>query len=138
MTDNAIDLSASFRRYEPAAMDAIARIAAARARVEAAVVRPAAEDELRVSALAETVHYSTLIEGNELSMVEAERAARGDLDSDTRAKIELVNYVDALRLLDNLAEKRGIEVSPELLLALHGKATRGLGAEDSEHFKPTL
>jgi len=131
-----IELSANFRRYEPVAMDAISRIAAARARVEAAAIRPAAEDELRASALAETIHYSTLIEGNELPMIEAERAARGGLDPDTRAKVELVNYVDALRLLDELAERREIEASPELLLALHRRATRGLGADDSERFKP--
>lgn len=132
----AIELSANFRRYRPTAMDAIARIAAARARVEGAAIRPAAEDELRVSALAETVHYSTLIEGNELPMIEAERAARGGLDPDTRAKVELINYVDALHLLDRLAKRQEIEASPGLLLALHGRATRGLGSDDSERFGP--
>ena len=52
---------------------------------------PQPEDELRVSALAETVHYSTLIEGNELPIIEAERAARPD-DADTKAKIKIVNW----------------------------------------------
>lgn len=133
---NAIPLSASFRRYDPAAIDALTRIAAARAQVEAAEIRPAAEEELRASALAETVHYSTLIEGNELPIVEAERAARGSLDPDTRAKVELVNYVEALHFLDELVARQGIEVGPDLLLALHERATRGLGSDDSDGFKP--
>jgi len=129
-------LQASFSRYTPEATDALARIAAARARIDASEIRPAAEDELRASALAETVHYSTLIEGNELPIVEAERAARGELDPDTKAKIELVNYVEALRYLDELAECDAIEITPETILTLHRKTTQGLGSDESSHFKP--
>jgi Fic family protein len=129
-------LQASFNRYTPEAADALARIAAGRARIDASEIRPAVEDELRVSALAETVHYSTLIEGNELPIIEAERAARGALDPDTRAKIELVNYVEALRYLDELAIRGGIEITPGTILALHKRTTNGLGSEDSAYFKP--
>jgi Fic family protein len=129
-------VQANFNRYTPEAADALARIAAARALVDASEIRPAVESELRVSALAETVHYSTLIEGNELPIIEAERAARGSLDPDTKAKIELVNYVEALRYLDELAEQGGIEVTPETILTLHERATEGLGSEESAHFKP--
>jgi Fic family protein len=129
-------LQANFNRYTPEATDALARIAAARARIDASEIRPAVEDELRVSALAETVHYSTLIEGNELPIVEAERAARGTLDPDTKAKIELVNYVEALHYLDERAEQGGIEITPEMALALHRRTTEGLGSEESAHFKP--
>lgn len=135
-TQDEIALGAQFQRYTPAATSALSRIAAARARIEASDIRPAAEDELRASALAETVHYSTLIEGNELPMIEAQRAARGDLDADTRAKIELVNYVDALRFLDERAERNELELTPDLLLAVHKKTTDGLGPDDSDHFKP--
>ncbi|HET7445862.1 MAG TPA: Fic family protein [Solirubrobacterales bacterium] len=127
---------ASFTKYTAKATNALGRVAAARAQIETSEIRPAVEDELRVSALAETVHYSTLIEGNELPIVEAERAARGSLDSDTKAKIELVDYVEALHYLDGLAEGTGIEISPETILALHKKTTNGLGSEDSPHFKP--
>jgi Fic family protein len=131
------DLQAAFRRYTPEATDALTRIAAARGAIESSEIRPAAEDELRVSALAETVHYSTLIEGNELPIIEAERAARGDLDDpDTKAKIELVNYVEALHYLDGLAEAGRIEITPEMILALHEKTTHGLGSEESPYFKP--
>ena len=129
-------LQANFNRYTPEATNALARIAASRARIDASEIRPAVEDELRVSALAETVHYSTLIEGNELPIVEAERAARGSLDPDTKAKVELVNYVRALRYLDEQAEHGGIEITPETVLALHKSTTEGLGSEESPHFKP--
>jgi len=93
-------------------------------------------DQLRASAKAGTVHYSNLIEGNELPLVEAERAARGELDADSRAKIELVNYVDALDLIDRRIDDRSLELTPDLLRELHGVATRGLGREDDPHFKP--
>lgn len=129
-------LQANFNRYTPEATDALARIAAARGRIDGSEIRPAVEDELRVSALAETVHYSTLIEGNELPMIEAERAARGALDPDTKAKIELVNYVEALHYLDDLARQGEIEITPETILAVHKRTTEGLGAEKSKHFKP--
>lgn len=126
----------TFNRYTPEAADALARIAAARARIDTWEIRPAVEDELRVSALAETVHYSTLIEGNELPIAEAERAARGALDPDTKAKIELVNYVEALHYLDEQSERGGIEITPETVLELHKRTTVGLGSEESAHFKP--
>jgi Fic family protein len=129
-------LQANFNRYTPEAANALVRIAAARARMDASEIRPAVEDELRVSALAETVHYSTLIEGNKLPIIEAERAARGSLDPDTKAKIELVNYVEALDYLDESAERGGIEIAPETILALHERTTKGLGSEQSAHFKP--
>jgi Fic family protein len=135
MTDK-YALQANFNRYTPEATDALARIAGARAQIDVSKIRPAVEDELRVSALAETVHYSTLIEGNELPIIEAERAARGSLDPDTKAKIELVNYVGALHYLDEQAERGGIEITPETILALHRKTTEGLGSEESPHFKP--
>lgn len=53
----------------------------------------AQEDELRRKALVGTIHYSTLIEGNELPIIEAERAAQGQLEPTNKAKRELVNYV---------------------------------------------
>lgn len=135
-TDTEIEFHPRFRRYTSAATHRLGRIAAALARIEASDIRPAAEDELRVSAKVGTVHYSTLIEGNELPIVEAERAARGDLEADTRAKIELINYVDALDFLDARIEADDLMVTPAFLLELHRVATRGLGAEDSAHFKP--
>jgi Fic family protein len=131
-----IEFNAAFNRYTPAATHHLGLISAALARIEAAPIRPAAEDELRASARAETVHYSTLIEGNELPIIEAQRAARGELEPDARAKLELVNYVEALELIDKRAEAGALEITPEFLLELHKTTTQGLGIEGDEHFAP--
>jgi len=82
------------------------------------------------------VHYSNLIEGNELPVIEAERASRGDLEPETRAKIELINYVQALDHLDERLEPAGARLDPDFVKELHGVLTHGLGREEDEHFKP--
>lgn len=112
------------------------RISAALGTIRGARVLPAVADQLRASARVGTVHYSNLIEGNELPVIEAERAARGDLAPDSRAKIELINYVEALDFIDQQLNEGTLELTPEFLLQLHGTATRGLGREDDPHFKP--
>lgn len=112
------------------------RISAALGTVRTARVLPAVADELRASARVGTVHYSNLIEGNQLPMIAAERAARGALTPDTKAKIELVNYVNALDLIDERVDGGALELTPEFLKQLHALTTKGLGREDDPHFKP--
>lgn len=112
------------------------RISMALGEIRGARVLPAVADQLRDSARAGTVHYSNLIEGNQLPFVEAERAARGALSPDTRAKIELVNYVAALDLIDAKVAAGELTLSPDFLKELHATAMRGLGREDDPHFKP--
>jgi Fic family protein len=131
-----IAFSANFRRYPATLTARLTRIAGALAGIRAARILPAAEDQLRSSAMVGTIHYSTLIEGNELPRIEAERAAKGQLSPDNRAKIELVNYVEALNYLDEKGKEGALALTPELILELHGVAMKGLGSEQSEHFKP--
>ncbi len=126
----------AFNRYPPAIVDRLGRIAAAQALIDGARILPAQEDELRRSALVGTVHYSTLIEGNQLSLIEAARAADGTLDPDTRAKRELVNYVRALGLIDARFKAGTIAYSADFLRELHGITTSGLGEPGSERFAP--
>jgi Fic family protein len=133
---DAIDFSAAYRRYTPELSAALVRIGTALGTIRGARVLPAVADELRASARVGTVHFSNLIEGNQLPLVEAERAARGQLAGDTRAKVELVNYVEALDLIDRRLEAGSLQLTPDLLLELHGAATHGLGREDDPHFKP--
>lgn len=114
----------------------LVRIATALGKIKGAQVLPAVADQLRASARVGTVHYSNLIEGNELPAVEAERASRGQLSADTRAKVELVNYVAALDLIDDRLEAGEMALDAEFLKELHGTAMRGLGREDDPHFKP--
>jgi hypothetical protein len=66
-----MEYSPAFRRYTPECADLLSRIRAARAIIETLPIPPAQEDELRKEALVGTIHYSTLIEGNTLGLVEA-------------------------------------------------------------------
>ncbi len=128
--------SVNYRRYTEQAASLLMRISAALGTVRGARVLPAVADELRASARVGTVHYSNLIEGNELPLIEAERAARGVLAPDTKAKIELVNYVNALDLIDERVDAGTLMLTPEFLKELHRVTTKGLGREDDPHFKP--
>lgn len=128
--------SARYQRYTQELTELLTRIAQAFGAIQGARVLPAVSDQLRASARVGTVHYSTLIEGNELPVIEAERAARGELSPDTRAKVELVNYVAALDLLDERLDAGTLALDAELLLRLHGLTTRGLGRAHDPHFKP--
>lgn len=128
--------SANYKRFTPEVTDLLMRIPNALGSIRGARVLPAVADQLRASARAGTVHYSNLIEGNELPFVEAERAARGELPADTKAKIELVDYVAALDLIDDRLASGGIEMTSEFLKELHGVTTKGLGRPESRHFKP--
>jgi Fic family protein len=126
---------AALRRYSPENAHLLGRINGAIARINAADIWPASAEALRFAAEVGTIHYSTLIEGNRLGILEAQRAARGELDRTTRAEIELINYVDALNELDRRLETDGIEITEDLFKSIHYEATKGLGNEDS-HFKP--
>jgi Fic family protein len=127
--------TAHYRRYTPEMSAALMGISAALGEIRGARVLPAVADQLRVSARVGTVHYSNLIEGNQLPVIEAVRATRGELPADTRAKLELVNYVAALDFIDQQLDA-GTSITPQFLLGLHGVTTRGLGRADDPHFKP--
>jgi Fic family protein len=135
-TPAVIPFHARFQRWTPVALKHLTDIHTALGTIKGARVLPAVADQLRSSALVGTVHYSNLIEGNELPLIEAERAARGQLEPDSRAKIELINYVRALDLIDLRLSEGSLELAPELLKALHEVATNDLGREDDPHFKP--
>jgi Fic family protein len=122
-------------RYSPEVTNNLSRIGLALGRINGADIWPASAEALRFSAQVGTIHYSTLIEGNRLGLLEAERAARGELDPTTKAEIELVNYVDALAFLDRRLAQDGLGITEDLLLKVHYEATKGLGTEDGP-FKP--
>ncbi|HSZ12593.1 MAG TPA: Fic family protein [Solirubrobacteraceae bacterium] len=99
----------------------------AQSKVDSAAILPAQEAEMRKIAQAESVHYSNKLEGNDLPLIEAQRAVGGELTPDDRAKIELVNYVRALRLIEDLHAKDALVYEPAVLLSIHGTLTHGLG-----------
>jgi Fic family protein len=119
----------AFNRYPAAVMQAFGRIERARGVIESAPILPAQEEILRQDARVGSIHYSNLIEGNELPRVEALRAVKHELDPTDRAKLELVNYVAALEFIERAHREGTITYSPEFLLHLHGVLTRGLGRE---------
>ncbi len=125
----------AFRRYTPECADLLSRIREARAIIEALPIVPAQEDELRKQALVGTIHYSTLIEGNTLDIVQARRAADGELDPRSKAELELVNYVEALKLIDRHIDAGTLTYTSEFILELHAALTRGIGRPD-EMFRP--
>lgn len=125
----------ALRRFSPEVTHQLTRINAVLGRIDAADIWPASAEALRFDAQVGTVHYSTLIEGNRLGILEAERAARGELDRRTRAEIELVNYVDALDLLARLTAEDDLGLTEELFKRVHYEATKGLGIPDGP-FKP--
>lgn len=125
----------AFARYRAAVVRGIERIAAAREAVDRARILPAQEDVLRRVAKVGSVHYSNVIEGNELSEFEATRAVDHDLDATTRAKLELVNYVAALDWIEARHGDGAIAYTPEFIRELHGVLTRGLGRPEAR-FKP--
>lgn len=116
-----------FNRYPAEVVNRLMRITAARAVIDGARILPAQEDELRRKALVGTIHYSTLIEGNELPIIEAERAVKGELEPTTKAKRELVNYVSALAWIDERFAAGEIAYTVEFLKKLHGILMRDLG-----------
>ena len=130
-----IDYIPAFNRYPPAILQAFGRIERARGEIEASGILPAQEEILRKDALVGSIHYSNVIEGNELGRLEALRALEHDLPADDKAKLELINYVAALDFIDE-ADRRGeIHYSPEFLKRLHAVLTRGLGREETR-FNP--
>ncbi|MDW5596177.1 Fic family protein [Conexibacter stalactiti] len=130
------EFSANYRRFTPEATVLLMRLSETLGVIRGARVLPAVADQLRASARVGTVHYSNLIEGNELPAIEAERATRGELTPDTRAKVELINYVAALDLLDERLDSGRLALKPELLLDLHRVTTRDLGRRGDPHFRP--
>jgi Fic family protein len=132
----ALEFNANYPRYTPEATSLLMRISEALGAIRGARVLPAVADQLRASARVGTVHYSNLIEGNELPLIDAERAVRSALAPDTRAKIELVNYVAALDLIDAQVESGTLNLTPDFLRELHGVTTKGLGRDNDPHFKP--
>lgn len=132
------DYIPSFRRYDATVVEALGRIERARGIIDSAQVLPAQEDILRRDALVGSVHYSNLIEGNELPRIEALRAVEEELAPTDRSKLELVNYVEALKFIEQRCVAGAIAYTDTFLLELHGVLTKGLGrpSSDGRGFQP--
>src|SRR5262245_58185479 len=117
----------------PIIVRALMEIEAARAVVDHTPLPPAAEGELRRRARIRSAHYSTRIEGNRLTLAEAEQviegrpiAARGR-ERDVR---EVRNYWNAFLRVEEWAAQR-LPLTEALIQRLHALVERGPRASPS-------
>jgi len=113
---------------------ALMDIEASKAVVEKTPLSPALQAELRHKARVRSTHYSTRIEGNRLTLKEAEKVIfeqKAHFHGRERDVSEVRNYWDALLKVEHWAAKK-IEISEELICRLHSLVEKGKRA------KPTL
>lgn len=102
-------------------------IEAARAVVEQVALPPVVESELRRLARVRSTHYSTRIEGNRLTLAEAEQVVAGrhlSLHGRERDETEVRNYWRALLRIEEWATQRA-ELSEDLIQRLHALVEQG-------------
>ncbi len=111
------------------------QIESARALVDNAPLSPAAESELRARARVRAAHYSTYIEGNRLTLEEAEMVI-----TDERAEIsgrewdvsEVRNYWNALLRVEEWARKNR-PLTEEKIKKMHAPVENGPGAKPTPY-----
>jgi len=111
----------------PKAARLLMAIETARAEVEHTPLPPTVEAELRRQARVRATHYSTRIEGNRLTLAEAEQAIAGastDFRGRERDVGEVRNYWNALLRAEEWAEARR-PVSEDLIRRLHALVEHG-------------
>lgn len=114
----------------PAIVRSLLEIEAARTAIEHTPLPPAAQEELRRQARLRSTHYSTRIEGNRLTLAEAEEALvdpKVRFQGRERDVLEVRNYWHALLRVEDWAG-RPAPLTVELIQRLHGLVERGLRA----------
>ncbi len=114
---------------------ALMEIEAAKAVVENTPLSPAVEAELRYKARVRSTHYSTSIEGNRLTLKEAEQVIQGKkthFHGRERDVKEVRNYWDALLKVEDWAAKK-IELSEDLVKRLHAFVEKGKRAKPTPY-----
>lgn len=110
-------------------------IEAARAVVENTPLSTAAEAELRHRARVRSTHYSTRIEGNRLTLAQAEEAVArktATFHGRERDVREVRNYWNALLRMEEWAEKRA-PLTEDLIRRLHAMVEKGPRARPSPY-----
>lgn len=120
-------------RLTPAMARALMEVGAARAVVEHLPIPPVAREELRRRARLRSTHFSTRIEGNRLTLAEAERVIETDrirFHGRERDVIEVRNYWNALLRVEEWAAN-GQALTEELVQRLHALVEKGSRARPS-------
>ena len=104
-------------------------IASAREVIEQSHLIPKWEVKLRRQALMHNTHSSTAIEGNKLTLEQVEVLASGkNVPATNKDKNEVLNYLEALKSVPNLAKKG--EIKAEDLLNIHRIITKNVMEDD--------
>ena len=96
---------------------------------------PAVQAELRHKARVRSTHYSTRIEGNRLTLKEAEKVIaeqKANFHGRERDVNEVRNYWDALLKVEGWASKK-VEISEELICRLHALVEKGKRAKPTPY-----
>jgi Fic family protein len=115
--------------------EAILEIGRAQGSVESHSWSPLIEERIRFKARVRSTHYSTAIEGNRLTLAEAEEVARGrkvTFAGRKRDVAEVERYWKALALVQEWAEER-TPLSAELIRKLHAMVHQGLRAKPTPY-----
>lgn len=119
----------------PAIARALMEIEAAKAVVENTPLSPAIEAELRHQARVRSTHYSTRIEGNRLTLKEAEQVIeekKTSFHGRERDVREVRNYWDALLRVEDWAAHK-VEFTEELIKRLHAIVDKGKRAKPTQY-----
>src|SRR5574341_43525 len=119
----------------PVIARSLMEIEAARAVVEHTPLPPAVEAELRHRARVRSTHYSTRIEGNRLTLVEAERVIEGkaaEIRGRERDVAEVRNYWNALLRVEEWAAKKA-PLTEDLIRRLHALVVKGTRARPTPY-----
>ncbi|KJJ84933.1 Fic family protein [Candidatus Omnitrophus magneticus] len=110
-------------------------IESARAIVENIPLSPAIERELRYKARVRSTHYSTRIEGNRLTLKEAEQVIENKkkgFHGRARDVKEVKNYWDALIKVEDWAENK-VEFTEDIIKRLHSIVEKGKRAKPTSY-----
>lgn len=115
----------------------IAEIAEIKAAVERSRVLPLNEAQLRRQAILRMAHTSTSIEGNKLAQFEVGKVLEGKtVRAEQKDILEVENYYNALKMLDELSKRRG-DITVDEVLQLHKAVVNGLSEkEKAGKFRP--
>lgn len=121
--------------YNDGIVQALTEIARASAAVEQHAWSPLVEEEIRFRARLRSTHFSTRIEGNRLTLAEAEQVVRGrrvQFAGRQRDVREVDNYWHAMIWLEERARDRA-PVSEGLIRRLHALVEKGPRRKPSEY-----
>jgi len=119
----------------PAVVRSLLEVEAARAIVDHTPVPPGTAEELRRQARLRSTHFSTRIEGNRLTLAEAEAVIQGDrarFHGRERDVHEVRNYWQALLRVEEWAARKA-PLTEDLIRRLHGLIERGQRARPTPY-----